>query len=194
MNMKHALRIVSFVLVFFAVSCKEDIKITTASPDALNAYNDGLGFLDRFYFPEAKAALETAVRLDSNFAMASARLALVHWRSANEAEAKKEIVRALAASMHVSKYEQVFIRFLHHVIYYRNSEAAAAADSLISLYPHSAEPYVFRGGLYELGKNYESALTMYKKAVETAKDYIRAGDILCPGCNVTRVCLLNAWR
>ncbi len=174
MHMTRFLRLISFTLLFFAISCKEESKITTGSPEALNAYNEGLGFLDKFYFPEAKASLETAVRLDSNFAMASARLALVHWRSANEIDAKKEIDRALARSSHVSNYEQMFIRFLHHMIYYRNVEAAAVADSLISLYPHTAEPYVFRGGLYELGKNYDAALTVYKKAVEKDTSYAPA--------------------
>ncbi|MEO8168370.1 MAG: hypothetical protein ABI623_08985, partial [bacterium] len=82
-----------FALTFFALSCKEESKITTSSPEALKAYNEGLSQLDKFYFSEAKASLETAVQLDSNFALAIARLALVHWRSANEVEAKKEIDR-----------------------------------------------------------------------------------------------------
>ncbi len=174
MNMKHLKQLVLFVIVFFAASCKENMTITTGSADALIAYNEGLGFLDRFYFPEAKAALETAIRLDSNFAMASARLALLHWRSANEAGAKMEINKALARSVNVSEYEQLFIRLLHYMIHYRNGEAAVVADSLISLYPKSAEPYVFRGGLYELGKNYEAALTMYKKAIEADTSYAPA--------------------
>lgn len=174
MKMTGYLRIVSFVLLFFALSCKEESKITTGSAEALKSYNEGLSLLDKFYFPEAKAALETAVELDSNFAMASARLALVHWRSANEADAKKEIDRALAKSVHVTKYEQMLIRFLHHMIYYRNAEAATVADSLISLYPRTAEPYVFRGGLYELNKNYEAALAVYKKAVEIDTSYAPA--------------------
>ncbi len=154
------------MLALFAFSCKEETKITTSSPQALNAYNEGVSFLDRFYFSEAKASLETAVQLDSNFSLAAARLALVHWRSANEPDAKKEIDRAAAKSLHATKYEQMFIRLLHHMIYYRNAEAASVADSLLSLYPHMAEPYVLRGGLYELSKNYDAALSVYKKAID----------------------------
>ncbi len=163
-----------FALTFFALSCKEESKITASSPEALKAYNEGLSQLDKFYFSEAKASLETAVQLDSNFALATARLALVHWRSANEVEAKKEIDRALAKSTYASKYEQIFIRLLHHLIDYRNDEAGRVADSLISQYPRMAEPYVLRGGLYELSKHYDAALSLYKQAAAVDTGYAPA--------------------
>ncbi|MEO8166795.1 MAG: tetratricopeptide repeat protein, partial [bacterium] len=163
-----------FALTFFALSCKEESKITTSSPEALKAYNEGVSQLDKFYFSEAKTSLESAVQLDSNFALATARLALVHWRSANEVEAKKEIDRALAKSVHASKYEQMFIRLLHHLIDYRNVEAGRVADSLISQYPRMAEPYVLRGGLYELSKHYDAALSLYKQAAAVDTGYAPA--------------------
>ncbi len=172
--MKINIHLASFVLLFFAFSCREEPKITTKSAGALKAYNEGLSLLDRFYFSEAKTELERALQLDSNFAMASARLALVYWRSGNEVDAKKEIDRATAKSTYAGTYEQMFIRLLDHIIHYRNIPAKTVADSLISLYPHTAEPYVFRGGLYELNKNYEDALAVYRKATRIDTAYAPA--------------------
>ncbi|MEK7672097.1 MAG: tetratricopeptide repeat protein [Bacteroidota bacterium] len=170
--MKRYFSILILSLTLFA--CKEEPKLTTNSAEALKLYKEGVNLLDKFYYAEAKSAFERALQLDSNFAMASARLALVHRRTDNEADAKTEIARAIQKYSRASKREQLFIRMLDHSIHFRHSAAAAVADSFISLYPKEAEIYVLRGNYYELDKSFDAALAMYRKAIEADTSYALA--------------------
>jgi Tfp pilus assembly protein PilF len=53
-------------------SCSDETKLTTTSQEALKYYNQGIGYFEKFYYAQAKEALEHAVQADSNFAMAYA--------------------------------------------------------------------------------------------------------------------------
>ena len=57
--------------------CRKETRLSTASPEALRAYQQGVLQYDRFYYSDAKSLLEQAIRADSAFAMAWMRLAVV---------------------------------------------------------------------------------------------------------------------
>jgi tetratricopeptide (TPR) repeat protein len=155
-------------------SCGDEHTITTSSPEALAAYNEGVARLELFYYAEAKASFERALQADSNFAMALARLAHVHQRTENEDAARATIARALQKAGTSSRYEQMFIRLHDHLLHYRYHEAGAVADSLIMLYPKNAEAYVLRGIIYEMTKNFDAALDVYTRGVEADTAYAPA--------------------
>jgi tetratricopeptide (TPR) repeat protein len=155
-------------------SCNDERTITTSSPEALKAYNEGLARLQLFYYAEAKASFERALQADSNFAMALARLATIHRRTENEAAANATIARAIQKSSKASRHEQMVIRLLDHWFHYRYAEAGTVGDSLISLYPNDAEVYVLRGNIYETTKNFDAALDLYARGVEADTSYALA--------------------
>jgi tetratricopeptide (TPR) repeat protein len=154
--------------------CEQKLKITTSSEEARKQYREGVTLLDKFYFAEAKSAFRKATQLDTNFAMAYARLGLLYYRAGSEDSARREITRAIHTMGEASSYEQLFIRMLDHLLHFRNAEALRVADSLTSLYPDDAEGFVFRGDLLELNKRADAALEMYKKAVKTNPSYAPA--------------------
>lgn len=155
-------------------SCSEEPKITTRSSVALEAYNQGMQAFNKFYYAEAKEAFERAVKADSNFAMAFARLAVVHGRSGNEAEARADIATAMQKLENAGKREKLYIRLFDHYVNYRFPAAALVADSLIAQYPEEAEAYVMRGNLFEVTKNSDASLAMYEKAFKADPNYALA--------------------
>lgn len=169
--MKAYSRSTAWLVIFLLSSCTESPKLTTNSPEALKWYNDGVHQFENFYYVEAKNSFDKALQLDSNFAMASARLAYLHVRNGNESDAKAEIARALQVSVNATKREQLFIRLLDHIIHFRNADAAAVADTLIDRYPKDAEIFVLRGNLCELNKRHDRALEFYQRAVRTDTAY-----------------------
>jgi tetratricopeptide (TPR) repeat protein len=171
--MKHLPHILCLFTLFFS-SCSQDQKLSTESPDALSAYQEGVRSLDLFYYAEAISAFERSLTLDSNFAMASARLALAHARTGNEVASKKEIAIAIRKSVNATREEQLFIRVIEHTLHFRNAQAAATTDTLIALSPKCAEAYMFRGHFFELNKNFDAALDMFKKAIKADTSYAMA--------------------
>lgn len=159
---------------FLGFSCSERPSVTTSSPEARNAYFEGMRLFENFYYVEAQKAFERALELDSTFAMASGRLAVLHARSEDEQAAKREIARALRLASGASTREQMFIRLFDHSIHFRNNEAKLVADSLIDQYPDVPEVYVWRGNYFEWNKDFDAALDMYKRAVDVDTGYAPA--------------------
>ncbi len=159
-------------LVF--VGCEEKLKLTTSSAQARKLYREGVTLLEKFYLTEAKNVLRQATQLDTNFAMAYARLGLVYYRAGSEDSARLEISEAVRKAGGVSDYEQFFIRMLDHLFHFRNADALRVADSLTKSFPQDAEGYVFRGDLLELNRRADAALEMYKQAVKVGPSYAPA--------------------
>jgi tetratricopeptide (TPR) repeat protein len=145
--------------------CATQPKWSTSSPDAVRAYEQGVTHWERFYYVEAAASFTKAIAADTMFAVAWGRLALVHLNTLDEASARRECSRALALSGSATEREQLLIHLWYHRIMYDNARAAAAAESLIALYPREPEAFLFRGQMYEQEKNLAAAVSMYERAV-----------------------------
>ena len=154
--------------------CSKEPTVTTTSAEALKLYKDGIIQYERFYYSEAKTSLERALSLDSNFALAWARLAAVNMNNQNEPEALVDIGRAMSRLSHVSRREQLLIRMLDRRFHYDNSAAARIADSLAELYPDEKEAYVIRGLIDQFNNDFEAALKSYSRAVEVDTGYALA--------------------
>ena len=171
MMKSHLYIVLVVVLPLTLIACHEEPRLSTSSSEALKAYNEGVRSLDLFYYADAIASFEHALQLDSNFAMASTRLALAYARTGNETSAQKEIAEAMRKSLTATTQEQLFTRMIDHTLHFRNDAAAAATDSLIAISPKNAEAYMFRGAFYELNKNFDAGLEMYKKAIDADTSY-----------------------
>lgn len=156
------------------MGCSKQPKLTANSPEALRAYEDGLNAYQQFYYSEAKASFERALKIDSTFAMAWARLALVGARTGDEPSARANIEKALQYSRHATEREQLYIRMWSQYIRYALADAAQVGDSLIALYPGEKEAYFFRGSLEEVNKKFDSATRFYQRAIEVDTAYALA--------------------
>lgn len=151
--------------------CARETRLTTNSPEALAAYHDGVSLWEKFYYAEASAAFERALKADTAFAMAWARLAVINFGANNEPGAQAAIARALALSGPASEREQLFIRMWERRVNFANDAAAAVVDSLLERYPDDAEAHVFKGGLLELRRDFEGSIRSYQDAVAADTSY-----------------------
>lgn len=155
--------------------CGEETKLTSSSPEALRAYREGMTAWEKFYYPEAKKAFETATALEPGFAMAWCRLAMVNAAAQNMRAADSAMQHAIAHASSVSRRERLFISMWSRRLRYDNVGAAAAADSLLRFYPDEKEGYLFRGNMAEeLDKDYDTAVRYYQKAVDADSGYAQA--------------------
>lgn len=164
-------RVTALSLSILVVGCSQEHRLTTQSPKAMESYALGVSHWEKFYYPEAKHAFDEAIRLDSNFAMAWARLAFVDEGTQNRAKAREDMARAMSLLNSVTEYEQMFIRLQNNRLNFSNREAAALADSMVRLYPDEREIYLIRGHLYELGKNFDEAIRSYRRAIKIDTSY-----------------------
>jgi superkiller protein 3 len=118
------------------------------------------------------------VVLDSTFAMAWGRLAVLNMDTRDEAAARSNIGKAIRLSTATTRMEQLYIRFWRSRIFYEQRTASGIADSLIDLYPDEAEPYVLRGMIAEESARVDSAIHYYREALTRDTSYARAVMLL----------------
>jgi len=154
--------------------CSRERTLTTTSPEALASYTAGLTHFEKFYYAEAIASFKHAVTLDSSFAMGWARLANVYKESGDDENAHAAMARAVRLAPLATERERLYIDMWHRQLTYDNTGAAAAADSLIRIYPDERETYVFRGKMAELRAEYATAVKYYQKACQIDTSYAPA--------------------
>ncbi len=150
--------------IVLAAGCSQESRFTTTSEEARNAYSEGVKQMEMFYYAEALQSLDRAVAADSNFALAWGRKAMLAYRMGQDSAARAFGARATRLAPAAGERERLLVSAWSHLVSYQYSPAAAAADSLIELYPDEGEAYVLRGMLYEMDKNLEAAINVYAKA------------------------------
>ena len=168
------LRILLSGLLLTVAACDEGVRFSSSSPDAVRHYEDGVRYLEQFYFKEAKAAFDSSLAADSTFALAWGRLASLNFDLATEAESRELIAVAMRLAPSATRRERLYIHLWDHLIRFENKEAGATADSLIRSYPGEAEAYVLKGRLYERTSQLDSAIHFYKQAAQLDTGYTRA--------------------
>jgi tetratricopeptide (TPR) repeat protein len=165
-------------LTLLAVSCKSDRELTTSSEEAARLYREGTAQYERFYYDEARTTLQKSLALDSTFAMARIRLAILDASLRDETGSRTEAARALKDAMRATRRERLFVSMWYYRLTYDNSRAMAAADSLASLFPDQKEVYLFRGQILEQNKNFEAAIKSYQRAIDVDTGYALAAMTL----------------
>ncbi|MGH8004477.1 MAG: FlgO family outer membrane protein [Limisphaerales bacterium] len=134
-------------------------QVTTNSPEAYRAYLEGIELDIRFQKAEAKAALERAIELDSNFATAYFRLAWVNRVRGDYALQRKALQKAWQLKSRVSEKERMQIEAEYARQIDKNPfKAAEIGEKLLQKYPREQGAYYWLAGTYfDLG-DYEKAI------------------------------------
>ena len=152
--------------------------VTTSSPEALLLYKEGVSAMQRFYYAEAESLMERALELDSTFAMARARHAILHLERKDDAKVREEMERAVRDGAAATDREQMYLRAWNHMVNFRSEEEARVLDSLFAKYPRESEAATARGLIYEKEQNLEAAIKMYEQALKADTSCARAAMLL----------------
>lgn len=138
-------------------------KITTSSPEAYRHYSEGRQLHQQGKFRESIQAMERAVALDPEFAMAYRSMAQSNWNMGYYSEARKLFERALQLKNRLSTKEHLVIQG----DFYKQSEstfqnAIEAFDTLMKLYPENSLWAINLGILYFKLEEWQKAVEMYE--------------------------------
>ena len=153
-------------------------------PEALSWYNKGVDALRNGAFLQASKALEQAVAIDPDFALAHARLAEAYTELDYTDKAKDELLRVSSLvpdRSRLPRLDELYLAGINHTVTRDFSDAVKAFDEIAKLKPEDAHAFVDLGRAYEKTDDIEKALENYLKATtldgQYATAYLRAGDI-----------------
>ncbi len=116
---------------------KSVAEVTTTSPEAYRSYVEGLELGIKYYFPEAKAALERAIELDKNFAMAYVGLTVVRRGMGDFTGAREALEKAWELSDRVAERERLQIEAAYvSTVQHDYPKAAGILERFLQEYPH----------------------------------------------------------
>ncbi len=144
--------------------------VTTASLQAFHAFSLGenehrLGH----DFPEAASFYEQAVQLDGNFAMAWARLGVVHANTGATAKALVYMKKAYELRERVTERERMYIEAQYALAQGDLPKSLESYKLYASTYPRDANALNNLGSTYSAAGDYEQAAQSFVKTWEAAK-------------------------
>ncbi len=114
-------------------------KVTTRSLEALQLYSKGVDELARGNVDPAATHLQAALALDSQFAMAHYKLAVVYQTLGKRQIEIEEVEKAYRLRDRVTERERYFIETEYFSIHRQEVQAAEALEVLVNLYPDDAD-------------------------------------------------------
>jgi tetratricopeptide (TPR) repeat protein len=140
--------------------------VTTSSLEALKAYS--LGYQAMVVKSEYDAAVplfQQAISLDSNFAMAYARMGTSYFNLSETVRATESVRRAYELREHLSERERLYIASHYEIVVTGNLETARKVFELLAqTYPREA-PYTNLGIVYSQLGDDDKAIAAFEKAV-----------------------------
>ncbi len=146
--------------------------VTTSSLEALQAYSQGQRSMNTFHDGfKAIAFYQRAIALDSNFAMAYARIGVNYFNAGEQTQASEYLEKAYALRDRVSESEKFYIEAHHADIVTGNLEEARKTYEMWSeIYPRDPTPLNSLGVISEWLGDYEQGLTAVQAALKLHPD------------------------
>ncbi len=142
-------------------------EVTTKSPAAYRAYITGLDLDEKFYHNEAIAAYKEAIKLDSNFAMAYFKMALLQNSLGYRALSWKTFQKAVSLSDNAAEREQLQILATNYMVRNEPAKAIKIFEKVIERYPHEISSYTFLSSIYKrVLLNPENGIVQYHKGLK----------------------------
>jgi tetratricopeptide (TPR) repeat protein/predicted Ser/Thr protein kinase len=142
---------------------KDVSNITTSSPEALKHYIEGKKLYEEDKFEESVKALEKAVSLDPEFALAYVKMSEDYYYLLNSEQGDKFLIKALSLINRVSEREYYLIQGYAAFSY---QSAVENYQKLLQLYPDDIEALGYLGAIYRNMEEWDLASEQFKKIVE----------------------------
>ncbi|MEM6453774.1 MAG: protein kinase [Acidobacteriota bacterium] len=144
-------------------------KVTTANFEALKAYSAAIVQIDQGEFREALPLLSRAVELDPEFAMARAKLGVVHRTLGDEDRSVEAFRAALANAERLTEFEELYVKGWVAWQEKAPHRMVEAWSLMRTLFPDNTDGYN-NLALYSLHYllEYEEAETLLREAFEVA--------------------------
>src|SRR6266704_615796 len=153
--------------------------VTTASLQAFHAFS--LGEDEHRMgrdFPQAASFYEQAIRLDPNFAMAYARLAVAYGNQGAVAKALPNMKRAYDLRERVTERERMYIESQYVLQQFDLPKALESYKLYVTTYPRDAQALNNLAQTYAYVGDFEQALAGFQKTWEIAKwDNVAANNV-----------------
>jgi eukaryotic-like serine/threonine-protein kinase len=153
--------------------------VTTASLQAFHAFS--LGEDEHRMgrdFPQAASFYEQAIRLDPNFAMAYARLAVAYGNQGATAKALPNMKRAYDLRERVTERERMYIESQYVLQQFDLPKALESYKLYVTTYPRDAQALNNLAQTYAYVGDFEQALAGFEKTWEIAKwDNVAANNV-----------------
>lgn len=176
MKYKHFISILALILTFSAVISGQEkdqkIAVTSKSKEAVELYKKGFKFEDRLEKDKAEAAYKKALELDSEFALAYLRLAMLRDDFTARENYLKEAIKHIE---NVSEGERLWIEAKYAFYVTRKPpEEYAAFEKLIRLYPEDEIANYLFGYInhHHAGDDVQKAIFHLEKAIRIAPKFI----------------------
>lgn len=147
-------------------------EVTTSSMDAYNHYLKGGEAIEKFYWEDARQALEMAVQVDPTFAVAHLKLAWAYAKLGDSKAMKEAFEKAKAFSKKATDKEKLYIEASYaDVIESNRDKAFEIYKKMVERYPKEKQALAFLGDrLYGL-KSHELSIEQYKKVLDLDPDF-----------------------
>lgn len=168
--------IISLVLIVSVVMAIAQSDTGSKSPEAGNAYNDGLDQARKGNYKAAVPLFDKAIKADPQFAQAYYMLGFTQRRLSANVEAMTSFKKAIEIE---SKFENAYIALGNLQTSLEDfSSAINTFNAVLSFNEKSSKAYYGSGNVFYKQKDYKQAIDRLKKAVEIDPDYALAWNIL----------------
>lgn len=143
-------------------------------PEAQTMYDKGTDALRYGAFLQATKALEEAVRIDPNFAMAHARLGEAWYELDYADKAKDELLKAQPlgqAQSTLPPLDALHLEAIHATVTQDFPGAIKAYDEIVQLLPKDSQVYVDLGRAYEKDDQIDAAIKSFQHATQLAQQH-----------------------
>jgi len=152
---------------------------TTDSLDAYNAFLRGRDALEKFYYPDARRALEEAVRLDPGFAMAYSYLWKADLNLNDVAAGRAALKKLQEVGGRVKGKEGLYIRAqIAGEVEGNWDKYAEILKKIVEAYPDDKRGFVDLGNYYLGRGNYPEAAAEFERAVALDPQFGSAINLL----------------
>jgi tetratricopeptide (TPR) repeat protein len=163
-----------FISVSFFTCGSDTPKITTSSPEALNQFNEGVAFEEKFHDAQAIEKFIAATELDSTFATAYYHQSRSYESGGNLARAKESLEKAKKYGYTKTPLEWMYINAWEKVLQNDLSGAIQSYSDILKEYPNDRHTLFVIGKTYRLAKNYPESVAALKKLIDRYPKYAPA--------------------
>lgn len=168
--------IIFFLMIFFVIHLVSAQDNKERSPEAGQAFNQGLNLAKKQRFKEAIPKLKTAVEKDKNFPEAHYMLGYCYKNSNDFINAEQQYKKAINLD---SKFEKAYVALGNiQALSDRKAEAINTYSAVLAINENNYRANFALGKVYYDKKEFKKAVPYLKKAVTVKKKYVLAHTVL----------------